>query len=182
MPANLENSPVAKRQEKVSSFQSQREAMPKNVQTTAQLHSSHMLAKSCSTFSKLHEWRTFRHLSWIQKRQRNQRSNSQHSLDHRRSKRIPVKHLLCFIDYTKAFDCVDHNKLWKILKEMNSQRENTRPPYLPPEKSIRRLRNNSQNRTWNNRLVPNQERSTLGLLSRRILSSCLFNLHAEYIM
>ena len=25
---------------------------------------------------------------------------------------------LCFIDYTKAFDCVDHNKLWKILKEM----------------------------------------------------------------
>ena len=33
----------------------------------------------------------------------------------------------CFIDYTKAFDCVNHNKLWKILS--------TRPPYLPPEKS-----------------------------------------------
>ena len=32
----------------------------------------------------------------------------------------------CFIDYTKAFDCVDHNKLWKILKEMG-------PPYLRPE-------------------------------------------------
>ena len=28
------------------------------------------------------------------------------------------KYLLCFIDYAKAFDCVDHNKLWKILKEM----------------------------------------------------------------
>ena len=28
------------------------------------------------------------------------------------------KHLICFIDYVKAFDCVDHNKLWKILKEM----------------------------------------------------------------
>ena len=28
------------------------------------------------------------------------------------------KHLFCFIDYTKAFDCVDHNKLWKILQEM----------------------------------------------------------------
>ena len=27
----------------------------------------------------------------------------------------------CFIDYAKAFDCVDHNKLWKILKEMESQ-------------------------------------------------------------
>ena len=34
------------------------------------------------------------------------------------NKRIPEKHLLCFIDYAKAFDCVDHNKLWKILKEM----------------------------------------------------------------
>ena len=33
---------------------------------------------------------------------------------------------LCFIDYAKAFDCVDHNKLWKILKEMG-------PPYLRPE-------------------------------------------------
>ena len=37
----------------------------------------------------------------------------------------------CFIDYAKAFDCVDHNKLWKILKEMN-----TRPPDLPLEKSV----------------------------------------------
>ena len=28
------------------------------------------------------------------------------------------KHYFCFIDYAKAFDCVDHNQLWKILKEM----------------------------------------------------------------
>ena len=35
----------------------------------------------------------------------------------------------CFIDYAKAFDCVDHNKLWKILKEIG----NTRPPDLPLE-------------------------------------------------
>ena len=33
----------------------------------------------------------------------------------------------CFIDYTKAFDCVDHNELWKILKDRN-----TRPANLPP--------------------------------------------------
>ena len=39
----------------------------------------------------------------------------------------------CFIDYAKAFDCVDHNKLWKILKEMGIP---TRSPYLPPEKSF----------------------------------------------
>ena len=53
--------------------------------------------------------------------QRNQRSNCQHPLDHRKIKRVPKKKkkiYFCFIDYTKAFDCVDHNKLWKILKEM----------------------------------------------------------------
>ena len=51
-----------------------------------------------------------------------------HSLDHRKSKRVPEKLELCFIDYAKAFDCVDHNKLGKILKEMGI---NTRPPDLP---------------------------------------------------
>ena len=45
MPANLENSVVATGLEKVSTFQSQRKAMPKNAQTTAQLHSSHTLVK-----------------------------------------------------------------------------------------------------------------------------------------
>ena len=44
--------------------------------------------------------------------------NCQCPLDHRKSKRVPEKHYFCFIDYAKAFDCVDHNKLWKILKEM----------------------------------------------------------------
>ena len=38
--------------------------------------------------------------------------------EHRESKGIPENHLLYFIDYTKAFDCVDDNKLWKALKEM----------------------------------------------------------------
>ena len=61
----------------------------------------------------------------------------------------------CFIDYAKAFDCVDHN----ILE--NSERDgNTRPPDLPFEKSVRRSGSNSQNWTWNNRLVPNRKRST----------------------
>ena len=60
-----------------------------------------------------------------------------------------------FIDYAKAFDCVDHNKL-----ENSSRDGNTRPPDLPPEKAVCRSRNNSLNWTWNNRLVPNWERST----------------------
>ena len=42
----------------------------------------------------------------------------------------------CFIDYAKAFDCVDHNKLWKILKEMGI-------PDLPLEKSVCRSGSNS---------------------------------------
>ena len=44
----------------------------------------------------------------------------------------------CFIDYAKAFDCVDHNKVWKILRDGN-----TRPPDLPPKKSVCRSRGNS---------------------------------------
>ena len=44
----------------------------------------------------------------------------------------------CFIDYAKAFYYVDHHKLWKILRDGN-----TRPPYLPPEKSVCRSRSNS---------------------------------------
>ena len=45
----------------------------------------------------------------------------------------------CFIDYTKAFDCMDHKKLWKT-----SERDrNTRPPNLPLEKSVCRSGSNS---------------------------------------
>ena len=61
----------------------------------------------------------------------------------------------CFTDYAKAFDCVDHNKLWKILKEMGI-----------PDHLICLLRNQfagqeaSYNWTWNNRLVPNRKRGT----------------------
>ena len=63
-----------------------------------------------------------------------------------------------FIDYAEAFDCVDRNKLWKILKEMG----------IPDHftcllKSVCRSRSNIYNWTWNNRLVPNRERSTSSL-------------------
>ena len=43
---------------------------------------------------------------------------------------------LCFIDCAKAFDCVDHNKLWKTLRRDG----NTRPSYVSPEKPVCRLR------------------------------------------
>ena len=61
----------------------------------------------------------------------------------------------CFIDSAKVFDCVDHNKLWKISRDGN-----IRPPDLPLEKLVCRSRSNRQNWTWNIRVVPNRKRST----------------------
>ena len=60
----------------------------------------------------------------------------------------------CFIDYSKAFDCVDHNILWKILKEMGIPNH-----LISLEKFVYRSGSNSYNWTWNNRLVPNRKRS-----------------------
>ena len=65
----------------------------------------------------------------------------------------------CFIDYAKAFDCVDHNQLWKILKEMGIPDHLTcllRNVYAGQKAKL-------ENWTWNNRLVPNRKRSTSGL-------------------
>ena len=65
------------------------------------------------------------------------------------------KNIYCFIDYSKAFYCVDHNKLWKILQEMGIPDYLTcllRNPYMQVRKQ--------QNWMWNNRLVPNRKRST----------------------
>ena len=49
---------------------------------------------------------------------RNQISNCQHLVDHRKSKRVSENIYFCFIEYVKVFDSVDHIKLWKILQEM----------------------------------------------------------------
>ena len=119
------------------SFQSQRKAMPKNVQTTRELHSFQMLVRLCSKSFKLgfnSMWtKNFQMYSLgLEKCQRNQKSNCPHSLDHRESKGIPEKHLLLL-----HWLHVNHNKLWKILKEMS-----TRPPYLSPEKPIWGSRSN----------------------------------------
>ena len=73
-----------------------------------------------------------------EKRQRNQISNCQYLLDHRKAREFQKNIYFCFIDYVKAFDCVDHNKL------ENSERNGiTRPPDLPLEKSICRSGSNS---------------------------------------
>ena len=80
----------------------------------------------------------------------------------------------CLVRYAKAFDCVDHNKLWKILKEMGIPDHMTcllRNLYADQEATIR---------TEHGTTDCFQIRK--GVRQGCILSSCLFNLHAEYIM
>ena len=93
--------------------------------------------------------------TWIYKRQRKKRLNCQNSLDHWKTKRVSEKHLLLLYWLSQS--------LWLCGSQHtveNSERDrNTRPPYSSPEKSVCRARSNSWNWTWNNRLVPNQERS-----------------------
>ena len=80
----------------------------------------------------------------------------------------------CFIDYTKAFDCVDHNKLWKILQEMGIPDHLTyllRNLYAGQEATVR-----TRHETTDWFQIGKGEHQVC------ILSSCLFNLYAEYIM
>ena len=80
----------------------------------------------------------------------------------------------CFIDYAKAFDCVDHNKLWKILQEMGIPDHLTcllRNLYAGQEATVR-----TGHRTTDGFQIGK------GLCQGCILSPCLFNLNAEYIM
>ena len=79
----------------------------------------------------------------------------------------------CFIDYTKAFDCVDHNKLWKILKEMGIPDHLTcllRNLYAGQEATV----STGHGMDW--------FQIRKGVCQGCILSPCLFNLYADYIM
>ena len=80
----------------------------------------------------------------------------------------------CFIDYAKAFDYVDHNKLWKILKEMGIPDHLTcllRNLYAGQEATLRTVHETTD---W--------FQIGKGVLQGCILSPCLFNFYAEYIM
>ena len=80
----------------------------------------------------------------------------------------------CFIDYTKAFDCVDHNKLWKILEEMGIPDQLTcllRNLYAGQEATVRTGHGTTH---W--------FQIGKGVCQGCILSPCLFNFYVEYIM
>jgi len=95
-------------------------------------------------------------------------------LDYQKTKRVPENIYFCFIDYSKAFDCVDHHKLWKILQEMGIPDHLTcllRNLYACQEATVRTGHGTTD---W--------FQIGKGVRQGCILSPCLFNLYAEYIM
>ena len=91
-----------------------------------------------------------------------------------KAREFPKNIYFCFIDYSKAFDCVNHNKLWKILQEMGVSDHLTcllRNLYAGQEATVR----TGHGRTdW--------FEIGKGVHQDCILSPCLFNLYTEYIM
>ena len=124
------------------SSQSQSKAMPKNAQTTAQLHSSHTLVMLKILPARL-QWYVNCVLSDVQagfrkgRGTRDQIANIHWIIE--KAREFQKNIYFCFIDYAKAFDCVDHKKLWKILKKMGI------PDHLnlSPRKPVCRPRSNS---------------------------------------
>ena len=79
----------------------------------------------------------------------------------------------CFIDYAKDFDCVDHNKLWKILRD-----ENIGPPYCP----LRNLYAGQEATVRTGHGTTDWFQIGKGVHQGCISSPCLFNLYGEYVM
>ena len=100
---------------------------------------------------------------------------AQHLLDHGKKAREFQKNIyFCFIDYAKAFDCVHHSKLWKILKEMGIPDHLTyllKNLYAGQEATVRTGHGTTD---W--------FQIGKGVHQDCILSPCLFNFCAEYIM
>ena len=95
-------------------------------------------------------------------------------MDHRKTREFQKNIYFCFIDYANAFDYVDHNKLWKILKEMR----------LPDHLTclLRNLYAGQEARVRTGHGTTDWFQIRKGVHQGCILSPCLFNLYAEYIM
>ena len=138
------------------SFQAQRKAMPKNViWITARLYSSHTLAKWCSKISKSGFNSTWTMSFQMFKLDLEKAEEPEIKLPPvGKSKRVPEKHLLLFYWLCQSLWLCRSQQTGKFFKRWEYQ-----TTYLPPEKPVCRSRSNSSNWTWNNRLVPNWERS-----------------------
>ena len=156
------------------SFQSQRKAMPKNAQTTAQLDSSHMLVKKCSKFSKpgfSNTWTVnFQMFKLVLEKSEEPEIKLPPSAGS--SKKQEFQKNICFIDYAKAFAWITTN--WKILKEMGIPDHLTcllRNLYVGQEATVR---TGCGTTDW--------FQIGKGICQGCILSPCLFNFYAECIM
>ena len=151
--------------------------MPKNAQTTAQLHSSHMLGKQCPKFSKPgfnSTWpENFRMFKLDLDKAEEPEIKLPTSVGSSKKQESFQKNIyFCFIDYAKAFHCVDHNKLWKILQEMGIPDHLTcilGNLYAGQEET---LRTGYGKTDW--------LQIGKGVQQGCILLLCLFNLYAEY--
>ena len=103
------------------------------------------------------------------KKQRNQRSNCPHPLDHQKSKRVPEKHLLLLYCLCQSLWLCELQQTGKFIKRWGFQ-----PLYLPLEKSVCRSRSIHGTMDW--------FQFGKGVRQGCILSPCLFNLYAEYIL
>ena len=95
--------------------------MPKNAQTTAQLHSSHTLVMFKILQARFQQYVNCE-LPDIQAGFRKGRGTRDQIANicyiFKKAREFQENIYFCFVDYAKAFDCVDHNKLWEILKKM----------------------------------------------------------------
>ena len=152
--------------------------MPKNAQTTTWLHSSHTLVKYCSKFSKPdfnNTWTVnFQMFKLVLEKVEEPEIKLPTSAGSSKKQEFQKNIYFCFTDYAKAFDCVDHNKMWKILQEMGIPDHLTcllRNLYAGQEATVRTGHGTTD---W--------FQIGKGILQGCILSACLFNFYAEYIM
>ena len=148
MPADLENSAVATGLEKVRLHSNPNKG---NAEECSNYCTIALISHASKVMLKILQARLQQYMNWkfsdVQTGVRKGRGKPeiwyQHLLGYRKSKGIPEKHLLCFTDYTKAFDCMDHNKLWKIIKEMGITTDHVscflRKQYMGQEATVRTL-------------------------------------------
>ena len=160
------------------SFQSQRKAMPKNAQITTQLHISHASKVMLKILQARLQQYLHCELADVQAGFRKGRGTRDQIANIRwiikKAREFQKSIYFWFIDYPKAFDCVDHNKLWKILKEMG----------IPDNLMclLRYLYTGQEATVKTGRGTTDWFQIGKGVHQACMLLPCLFNLYAENIM
>ena len=178
MPANLENSAVATGLEKVSFHSKPKEGQ---CQKCSNYHTIALISRSSKVMLKIFQARLKQYMKQelpdVQARFQRGRGTRDQIVDicciMEKTTEIKKTICFCFTDYAKASDCVDHNKVWKILKEMGIPDHLTcllRNLYAGQEATVR---TGDGTMDW--------FQIGKGVRQGCILSPCLFNLYAEYI-